>query len=162
MRLSAIVAKSRNNVIGKDNDLPWRLPEDMKWFKKSTMGKPVIMGRKTWLSLPKLLPGRQNIILTRDTGLKVEGADVVGSLDEALALAAGSHEEAMIIGGAEIYNLALDRLDRLYLTEVHADIDGDTVFPALDLSKWREIFREDHFATESSGPDYSFLILDRV
>lgn len=168
MRLCAIVARSRNNVIGKDNDLPWHIPEDMKWFKKSTMGKPVIMGRKTWESLPRLLPGRQNIILTRDVGLQVAGADVVQDLGQALSCIIGNPEEAMIIGGAEIYKLALDRLDRLYLTVVDADFDGDTFFPKLDLSKWHEIFREDHCGKKKDGgadksaPAYSFMILERA
>jgi dihydrofolate reductase len=161
MILSAIVAKSKNNVIGKGNDLPWRIPEDMQWFRKSTMGKPVIMGRKTWLSLPKLLPGRQNIIITRDSSLRVDGADVANSLSEALKLTDTGTKEAMIIGGAEIYKLALNQLNRLYLTEIHHEFDGDTYFPDIITSEWNETFREDHMHNDSSELGYSFLILDR-
>ncbi|MGB1465663.1 MAG: dihydrofolate reductase [Alcanivorax nanhaiticus] len=166
IRLSMMVAKASNDVIGRDNKLPWYLPNDLKYFKQVTFGKPVIMGRKTWESLKGPLPGRTNIVITRQADYVAEGAKVVTTLEEAVAMAENvafidGQEEAVIMGGAEIYKLALPAADRLYLTEVHAEVDGDTFFPEYDKSEWNEIGRED-FASEGPNPyDYSFVVYER-
>ncbi len=166
IRLSMMVAKASNDVIGRDNKLPWYLPNDLKYFKQVTFGKPVIMGRKTWESLKGPLPGRTNIVITRQADYVAEGAKVVTTLEEAVAMAENvafidGQEEAVIMGGAEIYKLALPAADRLYLTEVHAEVDGDTFFPEYDKSEWNEIGRED-FAAEGPNPyDYSFVVYER-
>ena len=160
MILSLVVAMSENKVIGRDGDLPWRLPNDLKHFKQVTMGKPIIMGRKTWESLyVKPLPGRRNIVITRNAGYEAEGAEISDSLESALILATGE-DEAMIIGGAELFATALDTATRLHLTEVHAEIEGDTYFPDFDRSLWRETSREAH-DVESDTPAYSFLLLEK-
>ena len=166
IRLSMMVAKASNRVIGRNNKLPWYLPNDLKYFKQVTFGKPVIMGRKTWDSLGKPLPGRTNIVITRQTDFQAEGAKVVATLDEAVTLAENvafieGQDEAVVMGGAEIYALALPKTDRLYLTEVHAEVDGDTWFPEYDTSEWKEIGRED-FPAEGPNPyDYSFVVYER-
>ena len=166
IRLSMMVAKASNNVIGRDNKLPWYLPHDLKYFKQVTFGKPVIMGRKTWESLKGPLPGRTNIVITRQADYVAEGAKVVTTLDEAVEMAQNvafieGQEETVIMGGAEIYQLALPKADRLYLTEVHAEVDGDTFFPDYDATEWNEIGRED-FAAEGPNPyDYSFVVYER-
>lgn len=167
MKLSLIAAVARNGVIGRDNKLPWYLPNDLKYFKAVTLGKPVIMGRKTWESLGRPLPGRTNIVITRQAGYAPAGAKTVASLDAALVLAEqvaliDGVDECVVIGGAEIYAQALPRCDRLYLTEVHADIDGDAYFPAFDRSRWREQQRED-FAAEGPNPHaYSFVVYEQA
>ena len=127
-RLTLVAAMGRNRAIGLDGRMPWHLPGELQHFKRVTMGKAVIMGRKTWESIGRPLPGRQNIVITRAAGYQAPGCDVVGSPDEAIA-AAGDVEEIMVIGGSEIYALFLARADRLYLTRVHAAIDGDAFFP---------------------------------
>ncbi|KZX68933.1 dihydrofolate reductase [Alcanivorax sp. HI0033] len=166
MRLSLMVAKASNRVIGRNNKLPWYLPNDLKYFKQVTFGKPVIMGRKTWDSLGKPLPGRTNIVITRQADFQAVGAKVVATLDEAVTLAENvafieGQDEAVVMGGAEIYALALPQADRLYLTEVHAEVDGDTWFPEYDTSEWKEIGRED-FPAEGPNPyDYSFVVYER-
>jgi dihydrofolate reductase len=165
-RLSAIVAVSENNVIGAENDLPWRLSSDLKWFKKNTLGKPILMGRKTYESLPRLLPGRTNIILTRDREFKLEGAVITHTLNEAIAAGrkaalGNGADEIVIIGGAEIYRLALPEIERLYLTRVHTEVEGDTYFPDLSQEDWSEKFREFHEKSEKDMFDHSFTILDR-
>ena len=166
IRLSLMVAKASNRVIGRNNKLPWYLPNALKYFKQVTFGKPVIMGRKTWDSLGKPLPGRTNIVITRQTDFQAEGAKVVATLDEAVTLAENvafieGQDEAVVMGGAEIYALALPKTDRLYLTEVHAEVDGDTWFPEYDTSEWKEIGRED-FPAEGPNPyDYSFVVYER-
>jgi dihydrofolate reductase len=167
MILSAIVAVSENNVIGMDSGLPWRLSNDLKWFRQTTMGKPIIMGRKTFESLPKILPGRTNIIITRDPGYQIEGAIVTHSLEAAIEAAKsleneGSSDEVVIIGGAEIYRQSLPFLDRIYLTRVHADVAGDTYFPDLELENWSEDFTERHEKSEKDAYDHSFTILNKV
>ena len=160
MILSLVVAMSENKVIGRDGDLPWRLPNDLKHFKQVTMGKPIIMGRKTWESLDvKPLPGRRNIVVTRNAGYEAEGAETSDSLESALTLVAGE-SEVMVIGGAELFATALDTATRLHLTEVHAEIEGDTYFPDFDRSLWRETSREAH-DVESDTPAYSFLFLEK-
>lgn len=136
-----IVAYSRNRVIGKDNQLPWKLPGDLAHFKRQTMGKPIIMGRKTWLSLGRALPGRTNIVVSRSGNGKFEGAVLVDSLDAAFA-AAGPVDEVCIIGGAQLYSDALARVDRIVATEIDVEIDGDAFFPALDPEIWVETDRQ--------------------
>lgn len=166
MKLSMIVAAAQNRVIGRDNALPWYLPNDLKYFKQTTLGKPIIMGRKTYESIGKPLPGRTNIVITRQTDYQPDGVKVVHSVAEARDLAESvclidGQEEAMIMGGAEIYTLALPDADRLYLTEVHADVDGDAYFPEYDKTEWKEISRED-FSAEGSNPyNYSFVVYDK-
>jgi len=156
---SLIVAIAANGVIGRDNRLPWHIPEDLRWFKRTTLGKPVIMGRRTWDSLGRPLPGRVNIVLTRREGWSAEGAVVAESLDRALALAEAyaPATEAMVIGGAEIFAEALPRAGRLYLTEIGRAYEGDTVFPAFDRAAWVEISREAH----DGDPAYAFVVLER-
>ena len=158
---SLILAMSSNGVIGAKGALPWRIPEDMRRFKSLTMGKPVIMGRKTWDSLPKKpLPGRTNIVVTRDANFAAEGAVVVHSLDDALARAAtGKPDEIMVIGGAEIYKAALPRATRIHLTEVEGDFAGDAFMPPFDTSEWREISRE--APSVPSEIAFSFVTLER-
>ena len=151
-----------DRVIGIENRLPWKLPADMKWFRQHTLGKPIVMGRKTFESFgSKPLPERLNIVITRDRNYRAEGAVVVHDIDEALA-AAGDAEEVMIIGGASFYEQMLPRADRLYLTFVHADVKGDAWFPEFDRSQWREVFREDHEADEKNPYGCRFVILERV
>ena len=167
MRLALIAAVARNGVIGRDNALPWHLPGDLKYFKAVTLGKPVVMGRKTWESLGRPLPGRTNIVISRQAGYAPAGARVVGSLDAALQLAAqvaliDGVDECVVIGGAEIYAQALPRCDRLYLTEVHAAVDGDAFFPAWDRGAWRETARENHAAAGSNPYAYSFVVYERA
>jgi dihydrofolate reductase len=155
--LFLIVAVAANGVIGADGALPWHLPADLKRFKALTMGKAMIMGRKTFESLPGLLPGRRHIVLTRDAAWQPEGAEVAHDLDAALALAGDG--EAAVIGGAQIFALALPRASRLELTEVHAEVPGDTVMPPLGAG-WRETGREDH-APSGERPGFAFVTLAR-
>lgn len=157
--VSLVVAMADNGVIGVNGTLPWRVPDDLRRFKALTMGKPCIMGRRTWDSLPrKPLPGRHNIVVTRDPQFRADGASLVHSLQEALAIAAGA-EEICIIGGAEIYRAALPLADRIHLTEIHANVEGDTRLALFDRAIWRESRREDHGAGE--GPRFSFVTLER-
>jgi dihydrofolate reductase len=159
--ISLIVAVSTNNAIGIRGDLPWRLSDDLKRFKAVTMGKPIIMGRKTWDSIGRPLPGRQNIVITRQPEFSAEGCDVVASVAEAVALA-GDVDEVMVIGGSQIYELALPWAERIYLTRVHAQVDGDAFFPEVDESQWRLISEERQVADERNDFDYSFRIYDRT
>ncbi len=157
--ISLVVAMADNGVIGKDGRLPWRIPEDMRHFRALTIGKPCIMGRKTWDSLPKKpLPERPNIVVTRDANFRDDGAIVVHSLDEAL-LRAGDRAEVCVIGGAEIYKAAVLRAGRIHLTEVHADVEGETRMAPFDRTHWREIAREDHATAD--GLRYSYVTLER-
>ncbi len=150
-----------NRVIGLDGALPWRLPADLRQFKRVTLGKPVVMGRKTWESLHvRPLPGRKNIVLTRSASFKADGSLVAHSLDEALD-AAAAVDEVMVIGGEQIYRLALERANRIYLTEVHKSFAGDAQFPEFDSAEWREVSRENHGA-ETGTPPYSFVVLERM
>lgn len=157
-RLTLIAAVARNGVIGRGNALPWRLSDDLKRFKALTMGHPIVMGRKTWESLGRPLPGRRNIVITRDRSYRADGATVVHSVDEALA-AAPDADEVFVIGGAEIYALALPRADRLQLTELDANFDGDVRFPEFDRGRWRASFREDHAGVD--GLAYAFVTYER-
>ena len=140
-RLTLIVARARNGVIGRDGTLPWRLPEDLAHFKRTTMGHPIVMGRRTWESIGRPLPGRRSIVVSRQAGFVAAGAEVVPSLDAALSLCEGA-EEAFVIGGAHLYRAALPRASRLIVTEIDADFEGDTHWPAPDQSVWREASRE--------------------
>lgn len=147
-KISMVVAVAANGVIGRDGDLPWRLSTDLKRFKALTIGKPVIMGRKTWASLGRPLPGRANIVITRNADFAAEGASVVASLDEALALAgreaqATGADEVSVIGGGEIYRQAIAHADILHVTEVQAEVDGDTRFPEIDPAVFEKVFEED-------------------
>ncbi|WP_259780536.1 dihydrofolate reductase [Aestuariispira ectoiniformans] len=165
MHISLIVAMGRNNVIGVEGGLPWHIPGDLKFFKAQTLGKPIVMGRKTFESIGRPLPGRPNIVITRQEGYAPEGVEVVSTLRDALRLGTEHAErlgkdEVMIVGGAQIYAASLERADRLYITEVDAAPEGDAYFPKVDKAAWRESFREDH-AAEGDIPAYSFLILDR-
>jgi dihydrofolate reductase len=157
-RLTIIAAVAANGVIGKDNRMPWHLPDDLKRFKALTMGHPMIMGRKTWESLPGRLPGRQHIVVTRNAGYRAEGAMVTGSLAAAIE-AAGNVDEVFVIGGAELYAQTLPSADRMHLTEIAANFAGDTHFPAFDRSQWRQSASERH-VTEA-GLVYAFVTYDR-
>jgi len=160
MLISAIAAMADNRVIGRDNQLPWRLPADLRHFKALTWGKPILMGRKTYDSIGRALPGRQNIILTRNLAFQAAGTQVVHSLDAALDLMQGV-EECMLIGGAELYQALLPRVHRIYLTLVHAQILGDSYFPVLNPTEWHERQREDHTADTENEYAYSFTIWER-
>jgi dihydrofolate reductase len=163
--IALVVARARNGVIGFKGDLPWRIRSDMAWFKANTLGKPVIMGRKTFESIGKPLPGRQNIVLTRDPDWRCAGVSIAANLAEAVA-AAGLDPRAradgiMVIGGAQIYAEALPSATRIELTEVDAEPDGDTRLPAFDAARWREVARESH-AAEGDRPGYAFVTLLRA
>jgi dihydrofolate reductase len=161
------VARSRNNVIGIDGGLPWRLAGDLAFFKKTTMGKPVIMGRKTWDSLPlQPLPGRLNIVLSRDGSFEPNGAVVCESFSTAVSIgreqaAEDGVEEVCVIGGAALFAAALPKARRLYLTEVNAVVDGDTFFPAFDEADWTEVRREDHPADEKNQYAFAIRVLEK-
>ena len=142
-RVTLIVARARNGVIGKDNAMPWKIPGEQAYFKRVTLGHPIVMGRKTWQSIGRPLPGRRNIVVTRDTSFVAPGAEVVASFDAALAAAADA-VEVFVIGGAQLYAAALPRADRLLITEIDHDFAGDTVFPAADAVHWREAARDHH------------------
>lgn len=161
MQLSIIVAMDRNRVIGKGDTLPWHISSDLQHFKKITMGKPIVMGRKTHESIGRPLPGRENIILTHDKTYQAKGCTVLNSMDEIFEHCKDS-EEVMITGGAEIYKLSLERVSHLYLTEVHTEIEGDTYFPEFDRNEWKEVSREAYEADEKNEFDYSFVLLERV
>lgn len=161
MHISLIVALAENHVIGANNRLLWRLPAELQYFKKTTMGKPIIMGRKTHESIGRALPGRHNIVISRQADFQAEGCDVVDSLDAALALVKDC-EEVMIIGGAQIYQQALPLADRLYLTWVHHHFEGDTFFPTWSPEQWREISREQRAADEQNPYDLTFTVLERT
>lgn len=156
--ITLVLARADNGVIGRDNALPWHLPADLKHFKALTQGKPMIMGRRTFESLPGLLPGRRHIVLTRDRNWTAPGAEVAHDLAGALGLA--GDDGVSVIGGAEIFALFLDWADRIELTEVHADVEGDATVPAPDPALWRETRRERH-AAEGDAPAFSFVTLER-
>lgn len=160
MIVSLVVAAGLDDGIGKDGRMPWHLPADLKHFKHLTLGKPVIMGRKTLESIGRPLPERRNLVITRDRVFGPPGVETCRSLEEALERAEGSRE-VMVIGGGEIYRLALDRADRVYLTRVHVQTDADTFFPKLDANEWQEIARDEYKADEKNPVDYTFLILER-
>ncbi len=161
MLISAVVAMAENRVIGKENRLPWHLPADLKYFKTLTLGKTILMGRKTHESIGRVLPGRRNLILTRNPALQVPGAQVVDSLSQALKILSPA-DELMIIGGAALYRELLPQIQRIYLTLVHARIEGDSYFPELNPSEWQELSREDHPADEKNAYSFSFVVLERT
>ena len=161
LRVSLIVAVARNGVIGQSNQLPWRLPEDLKRFRAITMGHHIIMGRRTWESIGRPLPGRTSVVVTRRGDYAARGALVVHSLAEALAACAGD-EEVFVIGGAEIYREALPLADRIYLTRIHADYAGDVFLPPLSEKEWGEIGREPPHASEPGQPAFEFVVLARL
>ncbi|MEW7985619.1 MAG: type 3 dihydrofolate reductase [Candidatus Thiodiazotropha sp.] len=159
--ISLIAAVASNGVIGVDNGLPWRLPADLQHFKSLTMGKPIIMGRRTWESLPGLLPGRRHIVVTAKRDYRAVGCELVHSVDEALQVA-GEVPEVMIVGGGGLYRQMLPRANRLYLTRVEADVAGDAFFPEIDWSEWQEVSRDSHPADERNQFAYTFVVLNRV
>ena len=159
--ISAIVAMAENRVIGAQNRLPWHLPADLAHFKSITTGHPILMGRKTYESIGKPLPNRTNIILTRDPHYRADGCLVVSSIDDALAQATSNQQEIFIIGGAEIYQQLLPRIQRLYITLVHEIFDGDVFFPELNMNEWKEVAHEAHTADEKNVYPFSFLVYER-
>jgi dihydrofolate reductase len=159
-RLELVAAVARNGVIGRGNALPWHLPEDLKRFKRLTMGQPVLMGRRTWDSIGRPLPGRLNIVLTRSAGFAPAGATVVHDLEQAIA-AARPAPVLRVIGGAELYALCLPRAALLHLTEVDADAEGEVRFPEFARREWREVEREAHPADARHAAAYSFVTLER-
>ena len=169
MHIGIYVAIAENGVIGRDGGLPWRLSTDLRRFKADTMGKPIVMGRKTWESFPKRpLPGRRNIVITRDAGYRAEGADVVHSLDEALTLArrregdTPAAEEICVIGGAAIFEQALPLADRLHITHVLASVEGDVFFPPLDWAEWRRVSAQDVPAGEKDSFPTRYAVYERL
>ena len=158
--LSMIVAHANNRVIGKNNDMPWHLPADLAYFKKTTLGKPIIMGRKTFQSIGRPLPGRKNIVISRDESYQVEGVEVVNSVEAALALVVDS-EEVMVIGGGAIYQHCLAAAQRLYITHIDADIDGDTYFPDYDLSVWEKVASDIRPSDEKNQYQLDFSVYEK-
>ena len=159
MIISMIAAMANNRVIGKDNQMPWHLPADFAWFKRSTMGKPVVMGRKTYDSIGRPLPGRLNVVISRDANLEIEGVTTVTSIEKALELVSDV-EEVMIIGGGSIYESCLPKADKLYLTYIDFDVDGDTQFPDWGEG-WKQSFSDTYLADEKNKHNMEFVILER-
>ena len=165
MRISMIAAMADQRVIGKDQKMPWHLPADLAFFKKTTLGSPIIMGRKTYESIGRPLPKRLNIIVTRNPDLKIAGCEVATSLDQAISIAkkkSPDSDEVFITGGSHLYTSFLPQADRLYLTLIDAQLEGDTFFPDYRQYQWHELERSEHQADEKNSYPYSFLILDRV
>lgn len=165
--IALIVAMAENQVIGKDNQLPWHLPGDLGYFKRTTLGKPVIMGRKTYESIGRPLPGRPNIVITRQGDWHAEGVTVCNSLDGAISVAQNlvaslAVDEIMVIGGGDLYRQALPLANRLYLTKVHAAVEGDAYFPIIEQQSWQQISEERHSSEGSNPYDYSFIVLNRM
>lgn len=160
MKVSLIVAMANNRVIGQRGRLPWRIPADMRHFKETTMGKPIIMGRKTYESIGIALPGRKNIVVTSNPTIDNPDLVLVKSVHAALKKADEGNGEVMVIGGGQIYAAALPLADRIYMTEVHKDFEGDAFFPRFDKALWKEVARQD-FKAEGKTPAYSFVTLDR-
>ena len=159
--ISIIVAASENNVIGAAGDLPWRLSDDLRRFKALTMGKPIVMGRKTWDSIGRPLPGRQNIVVTRQAEFAAAGCDVVASKEEAVTATADA-EEVMVIGGSQVYALFLPDAERLYLTRVHTEVEGDAFFPEISDLEWHLVSNEPRLADDRNAFDYSLQIYERA
>jgi dihydrofolate reductase len=163
MRISAIVAMSTNRVIGSENQIPWHLPADLKFFQQTTMGHHVIMGRKNYQSIGRPLKGRTNIVITRDPFFVSSGCLVVHSLEEALAIAQRNQDaEPFVIGGGEIYRLAMDYLDRIYLTQVDVVVSGDVYFPEFDIDQWRLVSETIHPADARNAHTFTIRVLDRI
>lgn len=166
MKIALVVAAADNRCIGINNALPWHLPEDLKFFKRTTMGKPIIMGRLTFESIGRPLPGRTNIVISNNKNYAHDGIKVANSLEEALNIAAAitqadGVDEVMVIGGAGIYQLSLPHADRLYYTRVHARVNGDAFFPEINWSEWQLLSQEDHRAAGNNPYDYSFLLYEK-
>jgi dihydrofolate reductase len=164
--IAMIVAMAQNRVIGRDNQLPWHLPNDLKYFKATTMGKPIVMGRKTYESIGKPLPGRPNVVVTTNEGFAADGVSVAHSVSEALVKStqmaqSGGASEVMVIGGAQLYREMLPQAKRLYLTLVHDDVPGDAYFPELDFSRWQQVSRKDFWADGPNPYNYSFTVFER-
>ncbi len=159
--ISLIAAVSANGVIGRGGELPWHLSDDLKRFKQLTLGKPIGMGRKTFESIGRALPGRQNIVLTKQSEFVADDCDVVPTVDAAIAMA-GDAGEIMVIGGSEVYKLFLPLAERIYMTRVHMDIDGDARFPELDDDQWQETKREHHDADDSNEYEFTTSVLERT
>ncbi|HIO92441.1 MAG TPA: type 3 dihydrofolate reductase [Leucothrix mucor] len=165
MKISMIAAMAHQRVIGKDQKMPWHLPADLAFFKKTTMGSPILMGRKTYESIGRPLPGRLNLVVTRSPDLKIAGCEVVTSLEQAMSVAqekSSDSNEVFITGGSHLYKSFLDKADRLYLTMIDADLEGDTYFPDYTQYNWQEVDHEDHQADDKNIYPYSFVTLDRV
>ena len=167
IKLSVIVAVAENRVVGKDNALPWHLPGDLQYFKRTTLGKPIVMGRKTFESIGRPLPGRTNIVISGNPDYFAQGIKIVPSLEQALQLAQDialidGTRELMVIGGAAVYAAAIPVADRLYVTEVHAAVEGDAYLPNIEWANWVELSRERHLAIAPNPYDYSFVVYDRV
>lgn len=167
MRISLIAALSDNRVIGRNNKMPWHLSNDLKYFKRMTMGKPILMGRKTFDSIGKPLPSRTNIVVTRQSDWQAPEVHVVHSVNEGIDLAQrlsliDVSEEVMVIGGAQIYREVLPQAQRLYLTQIHAEFEGDAFFPQIRADEWKEVGREDHQTDPTNPYAHSFVVLDRV
>jgi dihydrofolate reductase len=160
MMISMIAAMANKRVIGKENQMPWHLPADFAWFKQCTMGKPVIMGRKTFESIGRPLPGRRNIVISRNRSFTSDGIEIADSLEQALSLVQDA-EEVMIIGGGSLYQMALSQASKLYLTYIHADIEGDTVFPEIG-EHWVETYRQDYVKDDKNAYDMSFTVQTRA
>jgi len=160
MKLTAVVAASDNDVIGRDNALPWHLPADLAYFKRVTLGKPMLMGRKTFESIGRPLPGRRNLVLSR-RGFSAPGVESVATVEEACERVAGA-AELMVIGGAEVFRVAMPLLDHIHLTRVHTQVDGDVFLPRLAPGEWREVRREDHPADERNAIAMTFIEMQRV
>ncbi len=158
--ITLIAARARNGVIGRNNQMPWKIPGEQAYFKRMTMGHPIVMGRKTWESVGRPLPGRRNVVVTRNRQFVAPGAEAVASLDEALTQTADAGE-IFIIGGGELYAQALPRAHRLLLTEIDAEFEGDAFFPVFDRSQWRETSRERHLPTPDQPFGYSFVVYER-
>jgi dihydrofolate reductase len=154
--LCLIAAMDQNRLIGSNNQLPWHLPADLAFFKRTTMGKPIMMGRKTYESIGRPLPGRRNIVITRDAKLKLEGCEIAHSIEAAMSLV-GDADEVMLIGGASLYEQTIARAEKLYITQIHDDFSGDTWFPEIDRAVWREEYREDFDADHNNPHAYSFI-----
>jgi len=163
MIISLILAVDEQNGIGKNNQLLCHLPADLKYFKQTTIGHDIVMGRKTYESVGRLLPGRTNIIITRNPDFKIEGAVIANSVEEAIHYAKSHQENELFIkGGGEIFKLSMKYTDRIYLTRIHHTFDGDTFFPELDKEKWKQVKEEKHLADEKNKYDYSFLVYEKI
>ncbi len=159
--ISFLVAMDQNRVIGKDNALPWHLPDDLKFFKRVTMGHPIVMGRKTYESIGKPLPGRENIIITRNTEYQADGCTILHSVEELQKYLDKKEEEVFIIGGAQLFNDTFPIADRLYITEIHHEFEGDTFFPEFPESEWTLTSKEKGIKDEKNPYDYYYTIYDR-
>lgn len=159
-RVALVAAMGEGRVIGRGNRLPWHLPADLRHFRQLTLDKTIVMGRKTWESLPGPLPRRRHVVVTRDSAYEAPGCEIATSVEAALRLA-GNEDEILVIGGAELYRVTLPYAQRLYLTLIHADFDGDTWFPDWDPADWTETFRDEHAADAQNPYGFAFVVLDR-